>query len=146
MDNSEAFIGLVTMEDNRRTLAFVCDGGSLATWFQGTAGPDEVAISSGGAKLTAQLTRQAAAGTVVLNDGRVLTFTATPSSGEAGLYQAKRTLGALEYLGGWIVLPNGEQRGTVLAGGSTYPPGPLTPSKPTVKVPAGTLEAKRITP
>jgi hypothetical protein len=146
VDGTNVLVGLVVGEADRETLAYVSDGKSVATWFEGHAEVDAVELTSYGAQFTARLSTAAATGTVTLADGRVLQFTASPTSGEAGLYRGTRTAGGLEYIGGWIVLPDGEQRGTVVAGGATYPPGHFDPANPIVELPFGTMEVPQVTP
>ena len=143
---TDAFLGVVIFA-NRETLAYVCDGTSIAQWFRGPAGPEALALTAeGGARLNATLTPAAVTGTVTLADGRAFDFTATPATGEAGLYRAHETLDGVEHVAGWVVLPDGQQRGAITAGGRTLPAPRLTPATPTVPVGGGTLHAQRLTP
>lgn len=114
---SEAFIAFVA-KDNK-VLAYLCDGSKLADWFrlvQDESGAVE-GRSSSGVRLQAKLGAQEIKGTVTLADGKALEFSATPISGEAGLYRSESQINGTDYLGGWIVDQQGQQRGLVIGGG-----------------------------
>lgn len=51
-------------------------------------------------------------------DGKSLAFSISPVSGNAGVYRAEQTTGNGTYVGGWVVLPNGDQRSAVSFQGS----------------------------
>ena len=117
---SDAFIAVVST--GSKALAYVCDGAKVSLWFTGAVkqgGLLEVTQASG-AKLTANLAAQSVVGTLELEAGRVLNFRTEPVKDTAGLYRARTTLGGSSYLGGWIVLPDGEQRGNVVGGGTLF--------------------------
>lgn len=46
-----------------------------------------------------------------------MSFSAGAASEPAGLYRGEQTLDGVDYVGGWIVLPNGEERGLIRGGG-----------------------------
>lgn len=90
---SDALLAFV-VEDSGKSLAYVCDNTTVAEWFQGAANQQSLDLTSaGGAHLQA-----------------------TPASGQAGLYRAKATIDGLEYVGGWVVLPDGRVEGQVRQG------------------------------
>ena len=116
------FVGIVTTAD--KVLAYICDGQGLAQWYRGSlqaGGLFEVRSTTKKSQITAQINGHSVVGAITLEDGRVLQFRAIPGEGPAGLYRSDDRLGDVRYLGGWVVLPNGEQRGAVTDIGSTRP-------------------------
>ena len=116
------FVGIVTTMD--KALAYICDGEDLAQWYRGSlqaGGLFEVRSTTKKSRITAQVTGRSVFGAITLEDGRVLSFRAIPGEGSAGLYRSDDRINDVRYLGGWVVLPNGEQRGAVTDIGSTRP-------------------------
>ncbi len=119
--NSQAFVGIVNQ--NGSLTAYVCDGTetavNLAEWFNGSAANGAFDLTSAdSAHLTGAITAQGATGTMTQADGKSVAFSIGPVSSNAGVYRAEQTTGNGTYLGGWIVLPNGDQRGAVSFQGS----------------------------
>lgn len=118
VQGSEAFIAFVAKDS--KVLAYLCDGSKLADWFRlvhDSSGAVE-GRSSGGVQLQAKIGAQEIKGTVTLADGKALEFSAAPISGEAGLYRTESRIGGTDYLGGWIVDQQGQQRGALVGGGN----------------------------
>ena len=116
------FVGIVTTTD--KALAYICDGEGLAQWYRGSlqaGGLFEARSTTQKSRITAQVTGRSVVGAITLEDGRVLQFRAIPGEGPAGLYRSDDRINDVRYLGGWVVLPNGEQRGAVTDIGSTRP-------------------------
>ena len=116
------FVGIVTTMD--KALAYICDGEDLAQWYRGSlqaGGLFEVRSTTKKSRITAQVTGRSVFGAITLEDGRVLSFRAIPGEGSAGLYRSDDRINDVRYLGGWVVLPSGEQRGAVTDIGSTRP-------------------------
>jgi hypothetical protein len=126
--NSEAFVGIVNQDGS--LTAYVCDGTettvNTAEWFNGSAANGAFDLASAdGAHLTGAITAQDVTGTLTKADGQSLAFSISPASGNAGVYRAEQTTGNGTYVGGWVVLPNGDQRGSVSfqgAKGDSYLP------------------------
>jgi hypothetical protein len=118
VQGSEAFIALVAKGD--KVLAYVCDGAKLAEWFRLLSNADGAleGKSAAGVGLKAQVETDTIKGSVILNDGKTLEFTATQATNEAGLYRSEAAFGETTYLGGWIVNQKSEQRGAVIGGGN----------------------------
>jgi predicted RNA-binding Zn-ribbon protein involved in translation (DUF1610 family) len=117
---SEALIAIATHQG--RALAYVCDGKRVTTWFTGKL-KDHHALelhAKDGSTLVADLEAHAARGALELPSGSYA-FAALPARAKAGLYRAE---GANQTVGGWIVLPNGEQRAVIASpnGIATAPP------------------------
>jgi hypothetical protein len=133
----------------QQALAYCCDGDSLAEWFQGEVSTDGTLqlTSARHAKLEMQVGSRQITGKLTLPLGQAQAFKAAMVSTQsnAGLYRAKKMLGGIEYLGGWIILPNGKQVGAVRCGRSVVSRPWLDPENPVVRVTAVlTLEAKRL--
>jgi hypothetical protein len=118
VEDSDAYVAVVVGKgdgDRRRPAAvYVCDGAQLAEWFSGSTRRARLYLSSEtGSAVVARITKPKVTGTVTLGDGTRLPFEARRAKGDAGLYRAEKTVGAAEYLGGWVVLADGTQRGAV---------------------------------
>jgi hypothetical protein len=116
------FVAVVTSQD--QAIAYICDGEKLAEWFRGpvqSGGLFEARSTSKNAQITAQINGRSVVGAITLEGGRVLPFRVKPADGLAGLYRSDDTIDAQRFLGGWVVLPDGQQRGAVIGGGSTRP-------------------------
>jgi hypothetical protein len=132
-ENPQAFVAVVTSGD--KTLAYVCDGEKIAEWFRGRAINGGVSLTStgGASKLEAKFAGGVWTGTVTLEGDISWAFKASPTAAPAGLYRSDDVLNSARFLGGWIVLGNGDQRGAVIGGGSTRPGAALKVSeRPTV--------------
>jgi serine/threonine-protein kinase len=121
---SSTFIVIVTNGTN--VGAYACDGtstGQLSTseWFKGTVSGASLDLMSlsGAARLTAQLGSSAITGFLHLSGGR-LAFTANLGNGVSGFYYFRNTIGSQSYQAGWIVLPTGEQRGSLRVNGRAF--------------------------
>ena len=105
----------------RSVLAFTSDGRRVAKWFQGPLDQGAVELMArDGDVLTAALSASAATGTLTIA-GRAYRFTLRPASGNAGLYRAEGALRGTPALTGWIVLPDGRQKGVTLVGNVRTP-------------------------
>ena len=115
LDGSDAFVGVVLDQGAGRLLAYVCDGESVAAWFTGTAAADGSLslTSAGGARQTGRVDGSRLSGTVVL-PGAAHSFSSTSVTEPAGLYRTKGEVRGEPAVGGWIVLPDGTQRGAVV--------------------------------
>ncbi len=94
-DPSEhAFVAIVAGEaeegaEGRDVRVYMCDPArEINEWFWGTVTGNTLDLTSEetGAKLSGELTAEAATGTVTLDDGRSFSFTANPATGFSGLY------------------------------------------------------------
>jgi hypothetical protein len=105
-----AFVGIVRQGDH--VIAYVCDGEIVGEWFLGEArGDHPEMMSKSGARFEATITADTVTGTFSPVAGPTLAFTAEISRAPAGLYRAESE--AADHVGGWIVLPDGRQRGVV---------------------------------
>jgi hypothetical protein len=120
VSGSDAFIALVST--GSKAMAYVCDGAKISLWFTGAIKQGRLFESKNpsGAHLIANLSAWSVVGTLELKAGRALSFRTEPVKDAAGLYRARAVISGSSYVGGWIVLPDGEQRGNVVGGGTLF--------------------------
>jgi hypothetical protein len=109
LEGADAFIGIAS--NGEEVMAYICDGQSITQWFKGQAGADKLDLTSGSAKLQAQLTVDTASGSVTLADGQTFNFTADRAAGDAGLYRLEEKASDESWISGWVVLNDGNLRG-----------------------------------
>ena len=117
VEGSDAYVVVVVGKKGQRRPAgvYLCDGADQAIWFFGSTTNRTLDLDGdGGATVAARVTKSRVTGTVTLADGTSLDFRAKPAKRPAGIYRAVAADGADLYEGGWIVLPDGTQRGAVL--------------------------------
>jgi hypothetical protein len=154
LSNSNAFIAVVISED--KMVAYTCDSSSLALWFRSSlidssykaisedqnarftarVIPNTSNSSSGystgysAGNTTGKTPSNQITGSIRLEDGSFHSFKAilTNKTTTAGLFRSENWLEGTNYTGGWVVLDNGEQRGSMMGGGTVRPTGaiPLT--------------------
>lgn len=113
VEGTDAFIALVPQENNT-VIAYVCDGQTISTWFRGDRTENGIDLAAAnGAQLIANLEAETATGRFILPDGQEHTFTAQLATDPAGLYRAEEAIDGTEYVGGWIILADGDQRGAI---------------------------------
>jgi hypothetical protein len=122
-------------------LAYFCDGQSVANWFRLVGGSDRLTFeNAAGARFSAQLDDD---GTIVAVDvplGDVTYSMLVPqvdADGEAGLYLADAAIDAdlaTDERAGWIVLPDGTQRGAIRSDTGVLPGTTLTSGSTSVTV------------
>lgn len=116
INGSDAFIAVI-QHTNGEVTAYVCDGTEISEWFNGTANGSSMDLTNvAGARLTAEVQADSVPGSFTQSDGSAFDFTANTASEPAGLYRADLAYEGTEYVGGWIVLAEGEQRGLISGG------------------------------
>jgi hypothetical protein len=107
--------------------AYFCDGKGVANWFR-LVNPDDglTFVAAGGASFEATESEDGTLSATVTLDGTAhdVTVTEVDADGDAGLYLADHTIDAdlaNDERGGWIVLPDGTQRGAIRAGTTILP-------------------------
>ena len=121
LEGTDAYIAVITARD--KVVIYTCDGQNFAQWFRArlVASPLEVVSTDGEVRLTARISPRMVSGTLFLEDGKVHTFKALRSQSPAGLFRSETLLEGANYIGGWVVLPSGEQRGSIMGGGAIRP-------------------------
>jgi hypothetical protein len=100
-------------------VAYVCDGKSAEAWLQGTATDGTLSLTGAkDARLLGTYGNGETAGTVTAA-GRQWTFSLKTVAPPSGLYRASANVRNAQVVGGWIVLPNGQQVGLVDYGDTT---------------------------
>lgn len=125
-------IELTGAEETRAVRAYLCDGADVAVWLTGQFSGDEVTLVSGDTRI--ELTSiNSASGTLSLEGEAEVPFSTVLATGDAGLYRAEATFDGLDYLGGWIVLNDGQQQGALTLDGQVT-------ENPTLDVATGQAE------
>lgn len=107
--------------------AYFCDGKSIATWFTPTKGSGDLTFrAANGATFTAKVNADGTVTATVNLGGKDYQVTAkeVDADGKAGLYLADHAIDAdlaTDERAGWIVLPDGTQRGAVKATTTVLP-------------------------
>jgi hypothetical protein len=118
IDGTDAYVALVAQGGT--LTAYICDGADLVVWFGGSAGGSSLeGTSPGGDTITATVSGPSAMGSATIA-GTTYAFTAELAVAPAGLWELVD--GPVDDLsnflhGGWIVLPDGSQRGALLRSG-----------------------------
>ena len=117
VSGTRAFVAVV--ERGSRVTAYVCDSGRIAQWFDGTVSAGRSKITSrGGYVLEVRFGNGSATGSVRFpgQAGALHQFTAAGAARPAGLWRGSKTVDGKTFVGGWIILPDGRQRGEILLG------------------------------
>jgi hypothetical protein len=121
---TDAFVAVVV--DGSRALAYVCDGvpgdpaGTAPTvqaWFNGPSDGATVDLSQPDGRLQLRLSDTDVTGTLALADGRRVEVSGRAVTGDAGLYRAEAAGNDGKAVAGWILGPDGRQRGGVAGDG-----------------------------
>jgi hypothetical protein len=135
VSGTRAFVAVVVRGSS--VIAYVCDSRKIAQWFKGTARSGRSTLTStGGYVLHVTIGHGRATGSVRFpgSAGAVHRFAAATAEKPAGLYRGVKTVAGTRYLGGWIILPNGRQRGEVTSGSTDVASPTLNTDMPTVPV------------
>jgi len=115
VSGSDAFVAVAKY--GRTIDAYVCDGRSVGESFQGRAAAGRVDLrSDDGARLQTTVAGDEVRGRFTPAGAAPLAFTARAASKPAGLYRAQVVANGQTVTAGWVVLPDGEQRGTQRTG------------------------------
>jgi len=126
VDGSDAFISIVAHKNGKVT-AYVCDGVTISEWFKGNLNGTSIDLTNAnGAHLTANLSADSVNGAFTPSGSSALNFTTSAVTQPSGLYRAEDTQGGIAYTSGWIVLPDGNQRGVRSGGGKITTAAKLT--------------------
>ena len=154
VEGSDAYVAVVAGPDGD-VRAYVTDGGSSVDWLDGfLEGPRDTSArlgNDGGAVLEVAFTGRSVSGAFARPGEDPRSFTAAAADEPAGLYRAAESFADGDYVAGWIVLPDGSQRGAIRRYETPLPPGSVDPTTFTVDtktftVPGGVLTPRRVTP
>lgn len=125
--NEELFIGVLVAEDQsvpdrKALIAYLCDGADISIWLFGettseTTG-EPVVLEAGDARVALTIGEDSVTGEVEQGGAAPQAFIAEFATEDAGLFRAVETVDGQDYVGGWVVLNDGRQRGALtLRGG-----------------------------
>jgi hypothetical protein len=131
--DDELFIGVLVAErpdepDQKTVVVYVCDGDDVSTWLFADATGDRAVVQEGDTRLEMTLEDSGVHGLLDRAGAGPHGFVAVPASDEAGLYRAVATIEGRDYVGGWIVLNDGRQRGAITLDGAVVDNPTLDPS------------------
>jgi hypothetical protein len=148
---SDAYVAIV-VGSTGDTLAYVTDGAHSVDWVDGTRRGDFASLSNeGGATLDAKFGRGIVTGSFTRPGYEPLNVTARPADAPAGLYRATDDFADGRYVGGWVVLPDGTERGSVRRYETPLAPGEVDattfrPGDTSFTVPGGVLRPELVRP
>lgn len=128
VEGTNAYVAFVEEADG--VIAYFCDGDKLGLWFRGEAGSTTLdATHPSGAALSARRATDGFTGSVTIA-GTAHSFTTSSATHPAGLWEGfdlAGQSGATENARfGWIVLPDGTQRGAKVSKTGTTSVGPVS--------------------
>lgn len=156
VDGSDIYAAMTVTTDAatgkpKSAVAYFCDSKNVANWFSSTTfdGDKIVFTSRNGATFDANVKDNTISGTVDLaGTKRDVAVKEVSADGEAGLYLADHTIDpdlANTERGGWIVLPDGTQRGAIRSNTTLLPGGNISPANPQVVVAGREIMLRAIT-
>jgi hypothetical protein len=152
VEGTDTYVAVVVGPDGD-ALAYVTDGGSSVDWLDGglADAADRTARlgNDGGAVLEVTFTGAGASGRFARPGEALQPFSTERVDRPAGLYRAEAFFADGDYVGGWIVLPDGSERGTVRRYETPLAPGTVDPTTftagdETFAVPGGVLRPERV--
>lgn len=112
--DEDLYIGISLEEDD--VTVYLCDGERVGVWLTGEVddeGLAELGSFEEGAYVQLGVDDDLVSGSVTVAGALgAHRFEATPANGDAGLYRAEETFEGEDYVGGWVVLEDGRQKGT----------------------------------
>jgi hypothetical protein len=116
--SEDEFVAVGIGGDN--ATVYICDGRAdegtvtIAEWFFGPISDNKIDItSSGGHRVEVTVDETTATGKFTFADGTVKEFTLELLEGNAGLFRSEFGFGEVDYVAGWLILPDGSVRGAV---------------------------------
>lgn len=159
--DEDLFIGIMVAphppEQVRKDIVvYLCDGAGVSTWLYGETTSDSVVLEDDHTRVELSLGDGIVSGMVERGDIAPqqfpqygpYEFAAEPAVGSAGLYRAEETIEAqaieaLDYVGGWIILNNLEQRGAITLDGQVIENPILDASSGQAETSVGTFSTVR---
>ncbi len=139
----------IVVDEERDALAFVTDGDRSVDWVDGAVRKGAARLGNdGGAVLEVAIAGDVATGSFTRPGSDPLSFEAAAVAAPAGLYRSSEFFADGDYVAGWIVLPDGSQRGAIRRYETPLPPGAIdattfSAGDPTFPVPGGVLMPRR---
>ncbi len=115
--------GLVAISiRNGKAIAYFCDG-RIESWLKGTAENNTLTLEGKNSLLTASIGDGKAQGRLQVGKAK-WRFAASVVKKPSGLYRASAVVRGAKIVGGWIILPNGQEVGRLNIGGGNGEPAP----------------------
>lgn len=121
----------------RRVAAYLCDGRGVSQWLSGELAAGDATLASGGWTVELTVAGDRAYGTVTPAGGSPHLFTALATGEGAGLFRAEGSADGVDFVGGWIELDDGRQRGALMVDGDIV-------ANPLADVAAGRVETAQV--
>ena len=114
--NEDVYIAIIPRETDegdeaQEVAVYLCDGEDVVVWLTGDVRDGQGILTAGDTRVEIERMADRVSGTAVVSGGEPETFVAYEAEGIAGFYQARASVDDTRYLGRWIVLPGGSQRG-----------------------------------
>lgn len=122
---------------SRPVAAYLCDGQGVSQWLSGELATGDATLASDGWTVELTVAGDRAYGTVTPADGSPRLFTALATGEGAGLFRAEGSAGGVDFVGGWIELDDGRQRGALVVDGTIV-------ANPLADVAAGRVETVQV--
>ncbi|HEX2623589.1 MAG TPA: hypothetical protein VHL11_25690 [Phototrophicaceae bacterium] len=119
-NETDLFVGLSI--DGEDATLYICDGQadkgtiSIGQWFVGKVVDGAIAVTAANGnqvEVTLNEEEETASGKFTFTDGTIKEFVLTLAEDEAALLRSEFAFGDHKYIGGWLVLANGDIRGSV---------------------------------
>ena len=120
--SDDLFVGVMIADhppepDRKAVIVYLCDGEEVSTWLFGEAIGDSVVVADGDTQVELSLGDTGVAGVLERAGEAPRLVVLEPAMGDAGLYRSVQSIGGDDYVGGWIVLNDGRQRGAITLDG-----------------------------
>jgi hypothetical protein len=107
---------------NGKVIAYFCDG-RIESWLKGTAENNTITAEGKNSLLTASIAKGKAQGRIQFGK-QSWRFVASVVKKPSGLYRATANVRGAKVVGGWIILPNGQEVGRLSIGAGNGEPAP----------------------
>jgi len=140
----DLFIGVLVADDQddperQALVVYLCDGADVSTWLFGDATGASTVLETTDARVEVLLGHDSVVGVVERTGAAPRSFAADLVTGDAGLFRAVETIEGSDYVGGWIVLADGRQRGAITLDGAVVDNPTLDPSTGVAESSVGTF-------
>lgn len=117
--NEDVYIAIIPRETGEGTealevAAYLCDGEDVVVWLTGDIRDGQGILTAGDTRVEIERMADRVSGTAVVSGGEPETFVAAEGERIAGFYEARASVDDTRYLGRWIVLADGSQRGWIM--------------------------------
>jgi hypothetical protein len=133
VEGTDAYISVFTLTDGQ-TGAYLADGDQIAVLALGSLEGGELSLQAEDGTTVTGTANDEVIGTVEL-EGTEYDFGAETATGEAGWYRARTEVEGETITAGYILLPDGTQRGAARRGDEVLAAPELDPDDPLIEVP-----------